>query len=49
MWKTIDEFQKLNLWEGDKIFVPKVIFEHDFFEATFNYTPDEKLIDYSIN
>ena len=22
IWKTVDEFQKLNLWEGDKIFVP---------------------------
>lgn len=49
VWKTIDEFQKLNLWEGDKIFVPKIIFENAFFEATFNYSPDEKLLSYSIN
>ena len=49
VWKTMDEFKQLNLWEGDKIFVPKVIFENDFFEATFNYTPDEKLISYSVN
>ena len=40
VWKTFNEFQTLNLWEGDKIFVPKVIFENDFFEATFNYTPE---------
>ena len=48
VWKSIDEFQRLNLWAGDKIFVPKVIFENNFFEATFNYTPDEKLISYDI-
>lgn len=49
VWKSYDEFKALNLWEGDKIFVPKVIFENEFFEATFNYTFDEKLIDYNIN
>ena len=49
VWKSYDEFQQLNLWEGDKIFVPKIIFENEFFEATFNYTPNEKLVSYEIN
>ena len=49
VWKSLEEFHHLNLWEGDKIFVPKVIFENNFFEATFNYTPNEKLVNYSIH
>jgi 8-oxo-dGTP diphosphatase len=49
VWKTIEEFHQLTLWEGDKIFVPKLIFENAFFEATFIYTPEEKLVSYSIN
>ena len=49
VWKSYDEFTKLNLWEGDKIFVPKVIFENIFFEASFKYSPDEKLVSYTIN
>lgn len=48
VWKTFDEFNNLNLWEGDKIFVPKVIKENLFFEATFVYNKNEKLVEYNI-
>ncbi|MHA2363050.1 MAG: NUDIX hydrolase [Candidatus Hodarchaeales archaeon] len=49
VWKSLEEFNQLNVWEGDKIFVPKLINEDRFFEATFIYTPDEQLVEYMIN
>lgn len=48
LWFTLDEFMQLNLWEGDKIFVPKVVQERSFFEAVFEYTPAEELLRYLI-
>ena len=48
VWKTMEEFLKLNLWTGDKIFVPKVLLEDNFFEAKFIYSSDEELIEYLI-
>jgi len=48
VWKTFEEFFNLNLWEGDKIFVPKIINENSFFEATFVYNRQEELLSYEI-
>jgi 8-oxo-dGTP diphosphatase len=35
-WIPVDELQKLNLWDGDKIFL-KWLFEDKFFSAKFIY------------
>lgn len=49
VWIGLDEFKELNVWEGDKTFVPKVVLENTFFEATFVYTLDEKLVNFEVN
>jgi 8-oxo-dGTP diphosphatase len=50
VWVDLDKiFPTLNLWEGDKVFVPKLIKENDFFEAVFTYDgSDESLVDFKI-
>jgi 8-oxo-dGTP diphosphatase len=35
-WVSIDEFKKINLYEGDKIFL-KLLMKHDFFVIDFLY------------
>jgi len=45
-WIDNDRLLNLNLWEGDKIFIPW-LFQEGFFSAKFNYT-DGKFIDYSV-
>ncbi|MGK9477680.1 NUDIX hydrolase [Melioribacter sp. OK-6-Me] len=45
-WIPYEEFGKLNLWEGDKIFIPW-LFQEKFFSAKFVYK-EKKLVDYSV-
>ena len=48
-WLDLEkDFPRLNLWEGDRIFVPKVLKEDKFFEAIFEYSQAEELVSYSI-
>lgn len=35
-WISIDKLTEINLWEGDKIFIPW-LFQDNFFSAKFNY------------
>ncbi len=46
-WIDDDKLLDLNLWDGDKIFIPW-LFQDKFFSAKFNYI-DGKFIDYSVN
>lgn len=46
-WIPNDELEKLNLWEGDKIFIPW-LFQDKFFSAKFNYE-NGKFIDYQVD
>lgn len=45
-WIETEKLTELNLWEGDKIFVPW-LFQNKFFSAKFNYK-NKKFIDYSV-
>ncbi len=45
-WIPYKEFGQLNLWEGDKIFIPW-LFQEKFFSAKFIYK-EKKLVDYSV-
>jgi 8-oxo-dGTP diphosphatase len=45
-WIPNEKLLELNLWEGDKIFIPW-LFQERFFSAKFNYS-NGKLIDYSV-
>ncbi len=45
-WIPNDELLNLNLWEGDRIFIPW-LFQDKFFSAKFNYE-DGKFIDYEV-
>lgn len=45
-WIDNDKLPELNLWEGDKIFLPW-LFQDKFFSAKFNYE-DGKFIDHSV-
>ncbi|MFA3782452.1 NUDIX domain-containing protein [Melioribacteraceae bacterium 4301-Me] len=45
-WIPNEKLTELNLWEGDKIFIPW-LFQEKFFSAKFNYR-DKKFIDYSV-
>jgi len=45
-WIENSELHKLNLWEGDKIFLPW-LFQDKFFSAKFNYQQG-RFIDYSV-
>jgi 8-oxo-dGTP diphosphatase len=45
-WIDNDRLTELNLWDGDKIFIPW-LFEDKFFSAKFNYD-NGKFIDYSV-
>lgn len=50
VWKTIDELMQLSIWEGDKVFVPKIVLEDQFFEAKFIYHPEtEDVVEYNID
>ncbi|OLS26785.1 MAG: 8-oxo-dGTP diphosphatase [Candidatus Heimdallarchaeota archaeon LC_3] len=50
VWVDLDkDFPYLNIWEGDKTFVPKLLREEKFFEAIFTYNgSDESLVDYKL-
>jgi len=45
-WIQNDKLVEINLWEGDKIFIPW-LFDDKFFSAKFNYK-DGKFIDYEV-
>ncbi|MFC2084900.1 NUDIX domain-containing protein [Bacteroidota bacterium] len=45
-WILNENLVKLNLWEGDKTFIPW-LFQDKFFSAKFNYE-DGKYIDYEV-
>ncbi len=45
-WIPNEKLTELNLWEGDKIFIPW-LFQEKFFSAKFNYK-NKKFIDYSV-
>jgi 8-oxo-dGTP diphosphatase len=46
-WVPNDKLTELNLWDGDKYFIPW-LFQDKFFSAKFNYK-DGKYIDYQVN
>ena len=46
-WIPNEKLTKINLWEGDKIFIPW-LFQDKFFSAKFNYK-DGRFIDYKVN
>lgn len=46
-WIPIDKLTEINLWEGDKIFIPW-LFQEKFFSAKFHYI-DGQFIDYDVN
>ncbi len=46
-WIPNNKLTEINLWEGDKIFIPW-LFEDKFFSAKFNYD-DGKFVDYSVS
>ena len=45
-WIDNDKLTELNLWEGDKIFLPW-LFQEKFFSAKFNYE-NGKFVDYEV-
>ena len=45
-WITNDKLLELNLWEGDKIFIPW-LFQKKFFSSKFNYEKG-KFVDYEV-
>ena len=45
-WIPDNELEKLNLWEGDQIFIPW-LFQEKFFSAKFNYD-NGKFVDYEV-
>ena len=45
-WVPNEKLIEINLWDGDKIFIPW-LFEDKFFSAKFNYK-DGKFVDYSV-
>ena len=46
-WIPIDELTKINLWEGDKLYIPW-LFEDNFFSAKFIYK-NGHYIDHEVN
>jgi 8-oxo-dGTP diphosphatase len=46
-WVPNDKLTELNLWDGDKYFIPW-LFQDKFFSAKFNYK-DGKYINYQVN
>lgn len=46
-WIPNDRLTEINLWDGDKIFIPW-LFENKFFSAKFNYV-DGKFVDYEVS
>lgn len=44
-WVTHDEITQLNLWEGDRIFMPPVLADEPFFSIKMRYRQD-KLLDW---
>lgn len=47
-WVKKEEIEKLNLWEGDKIFLKKIKKDDKFFTIKIEYNGD-KLIKYKLN
>lgn len=43
-WVNIDEIEKLNLWEGDRIFLKLLQERESFFSLKLTYDSDDKLI-----
>ncbi len=46
-WIKNDKITELNLWDGDKIFIPW-LYQEKFFSAKFNYA-DGKNVSYEVN
>ncbi len=44
VWIPKSELMKLQLWEGDRIFLKHLIDHDDFFSLKFEYDKDEKLV-----
>lgn len=47
-WINKEDITKLNIWEGDKIFIEKLQKDNTFFTVKFEYDGD-KLIGYKLN
>ena len=47
-WIDKDKIYELNLWEGDKIFLERIVNENPFFTAKLEYKEDE-LVRYEVN
>lgn len=47
-WVNKEDITKLNIWEGDKIFIEKLQKDNNFFTVKFEYDGD-KLIGYHLN
>lgn len=46
-WILNDKLSEINLWDGDKIFIPW-LYEEKFFSAKFNYV-NGKFVDYQVS
>ena len=46
-WIQNEKLMEINLWEGDKIFIPW-LFKDKFFSAKFNYK-DGEFVDYEVS
>jgi 8-oxo-dGTP diphosphatase len=46
-WIPTDKLTGINLWDGDKIFIPW-LYEEKFFSAKFNYV-DGEFVDYQVS
>lgn len=46
-WIPTDNLTRINLWDGDKIFIPW-LYEEKYFSAKFNYV-DGKFVDYQVS
>ena len=44
-WVDIEDVWKLNLWEGDKHFLPKLLESNDFFTMKLVYDKEDQLLE----
>lgn len=48
-WVDIDKVEKLNIWEGDKIFLRLLAEDRDFFSLKLVYDGHDKLVSAALN
>ena len=48
-WVPVDEVMSLNLWEGDRVFLPLLISRQDCFSLKLIYAPGGALIGYALD